>query len=145
MNLCPDSHRLKEEINRIGKEQKWPKMISWKTLVKYLRDMVKGHILEEYPRGHRKNNESLYRLSDYTLYLCLDYLFWHQRFQSHGRMGKTICVTSYQRTAYTTSPKREDKAIPSRFAKDKFSVRILIRRLCQHPLLADVYESKGKV
>ena len=78
--------KLYAEIDRIGKEEKWPKRMSWKTLVKYLRDMVKEHTLEEYPRGHRKNNETLYRLSEYKLYLCLDYLFW--QFQSHGRIGE---------------------------------------------------------
>ena len=79
--------KLYDEIDRVRKKKKWP-MMSWTTLIKYLGDMVKEHTLIEDPRGHRKNNETWYRLSDYKLYLCLLYL--HERpgkYFNHGKIG----------------------------------------------------------
>jgi hypothetical protein len=79
--------RLYEEIDRIRKKKKWP-MMSWATLIKYLGDMVKEHILLEYPRPDKRNNETYYRLSEYTLWCYLKELDNRQRFLHHGSIGR---------------------------------------------------------
>jgi hypothetical protein len=79
---------LYDEIERMKKKYRWPKMMSWKTLVKYVKEMVEEHILVEYPKGHTKNNEHHYRLSEYKLYDCITFL--QKRIIRHGRIGSRI-------------------------------------------------------
>jgi hypothetical protein len=79
--------KLYAEIDRIRKKKKWPVM-SWTTLIKYLRDMVEEHTLIEYPRPDKRNNETFYELSEYTLWRYLKELDNRQRFLHHGSIGK---------------------------------------------------------
>jgi hypothetical protein len=79
---------LYNEIGHMKKKYRWPTMMSWKTLVKYLGEMVKEHTLVEYPTGHTKNNEHHYRLSENKLFDCISYL--HRRVIRHGPIGSRI-------------------------------------------------------